>query len=67
MPASRALALAWWKRSEVASQLIADADEKRQPVLFGSLEGGRIFEVVVNRHGLGGKDRAAFFGIIANG
>src|SRR5579862_1950199 len=55
------------KTSKVMPHLIADAAKKREPLLFGALQGGRILKAVVNHHGLVWKDRAAFPGVVAYG
>lgn len=54
------------KAAEIVPQLLPNLTEKDEPFLFGTLQRGRIFEVLVNRYGLARKHWAAFLGVVAH-
>ena len=55
------------KVGKIPPQFVANAAKHSDPFIASALCLGRVLETVVNSHGLAGKDRAAFLGVVANG
>jgi len=55
------------KLSQVSSEFVAIAPKRRKPFVFGTGNGGRVVEIVVQAVGVSGENRAGFVGLVADG
>ena len=64
---TRSVALKLWREAaQVRPYLIADLPEYPQSNRFGALRGSRVLEILMEPVRVAGKDRAGFFGVIAD-
>jgi hypothetical protein len=52
---------------QILPNLVTDTPESSEPLLFGTLQGGRVFKVAMDGNRFTRKNRAALFGVVADG
>jgi hypothetical protein len=62
-----AFCLARGEISQILPDLVADTAKEREPFLLGTLQSRGIFKVVMDGDGLSVENRAALFGVVADG